>query len=201
MSLNINAEVGQVITFGTYPQSDVTGVKAEPIAWKVLAVKDGKALLITEKGIDNVMFHNGNMNVTWETCDMRKWLNGEFMDKAFNAEEKAAIVTTTLQTPDSKVRGALGAGETEDKVFVLSIDEVNELFASDEDRAAKATAYAVAKGAFIHKSNDNCWFWLRSPGYYQSDAAGVNYNGFVHESGDNVSSPSDAVRPSVWVQL
>lgn len=194
-------EVGQVVKFGSYPQSDVTGNTAEPLTWKVLKVEGGKALLITEYGIDNVMFHNGNMNLTWDTCDMRKWLNGEFMDKAFTADEKGQILESTLEIKGSKVHGAPGCADTVDKVFPLSIEDAYELFASDEERGCKATPYAAAKGAFVHESNGNCWWWLRNPGYYPSDTAGVNYQGRVHESGDNVSSPSDAVRPAVWVKI
>ena len=196
----MNYNVGETVKFGSYPQSDVTGAVKEPLTWKVLKVEDGKALLITEFGIDNVMFHNGNMNLTWDTCDMRKWLNGEFFGTAFSADEQAQILDTTNVIKGSTVHGAPGCPDTVDKVFPISIDDAKTLFASDEERACKATPYAAAKGAFCHASNGNCWWWLINPGYYPSDTAGVNYNGFVHESGDNVSSPSDAVRPAIWVK-
>ena len=43
--MSINAQVGQTITLGSYPQSDVTGQKKEPIEWKVLKV-DGDGLTV-----------------------------------------------------------------------------------------------------------------------------------------------------------
>ena len=203
--MSIEAKVGQTITFGAYPQSDVTGEKKDPIEWRVLKVEDGKALVISVLGLDNVMFNSLNTSVTWATAELRPWLNETFMNEAFSAEEQAKIVSTKIFTANSIARrvanAAPGCGETEDKIFPLSIDEANELFADDADRECKPSAYCQAKGAFAHASNGNCWWWLRNPGYYTSDTAGVNYNGLIHASGDNITSPSDAVRPAMWIEL
>ncbi len=203
--MSIDAKVGQIITFGTYPQSDVTGEKKDPIEWRVLKVEDGKALVISVLGLDNVMFNTLNTSVTWATAELRPWLNETFMNAAFTADEQAQIVTSKIFTANSIARrvanAAPGCGETEDKIFPLSIDEANELFADDDDRQCQPSAYCKAKGAFTHASNGNCWWWLRNPGYYTSDAAGVNYNGLIHASGDNITSPSDAVRPAMWIAL
>ena len=202
--MSIEAKVGQTITFGTYPQSDVTGEKKDPIEWRVLKVEDGKALVISVLGLDNVMFNSLNTSVTWATAEIRPWLNETFMNEAFTADEQAKIAATKIFTANSIARrvanAAPGCGETEDKIFPLSIDEANELFADDADRECKPSAYCKAKGAFAHESNGNCWWWLRNPGYYTSDTAGVNYNGLIHASGDNITSPSDAVRPAMWIK-
>ena len=195
------AEVGQIITLGAYPQSDVSGEKKDPIEWRVLAVEGDQALVVSLKGLDNVMFHKQNMSTNWAKSDLRAWLNGAFLDAAFSREEQAKIRTAVNDIPDSTVHGAPGCADTEDKVFCLSIAQARELFSSDADRACPATPYAAAKGAFTHASNGNCWWWLRNPGYYPSDSAGVNYTGYVHVSGDNVTSPSDAVRPAMWISL
>lgn len=199
--MSMKAEKGAIVNFGAYPQSDVTGAKKEPIAWRVLDVQGNRALLVSCKGLDNVMFHAQNMSVNWAKSDLRAWLNGEFMNAAFSPEEQTKLCAVTNDVPDSAVHGAPGCADTEDKVFCLSIAEAETLFSSDEDRACPATDYARAKGAFVHASNGNCWWWLRNPGYYPSDAAGVNYYGYVHVSGDNVTSPSDAVRPALWAAL
>ena len=199
------AEVGQIITLGTYPQSDVTGEKKEPIEWRILKIEEGVALVVSVLGLDNVMFNNLNTSVTWKTADIRPWLNDTFFNEAFTAEEQARIVETPISTSNSIARrpanAAPGCGVTDDRIFCLSIEDANELFADDDDRATACTPYAAAKGAFVHPDNGNCWWWLRNPGYYPSDTAGVNYNGYVHASGDNVTSPSDAVRPAMRVRL
>ena len=203
--MSINAVVGQTITLGAYPQSDVTGQKKDPIEWKVLKVEGDKALVVSVLGLDNVMFNSLNTAVTWKTCELRPWLNGEFLNAAFSAEEQALILDSVIFTSDSVARrvanAAPGCGETTDKIFCLSREEVLETMPEEADRVCAPSEYTKAKGAFAHASNGNCWWWLRNPGYYTSDAAGINYYGYLHVSGDNITSPSDAVRPAMWVKI
>lgn len=45
------------------------------------------------------------------------------------------------------------------------------------------------------------WWWLRSPGYYQSYAAGVSDDGGVYERGINVAFDFYAVRPALKIQI
>lgn len=194
-------EVGQRVALGSFPQSDAAGASKDPIAWNVLAVEDGKALLISEMGLDCRMYHGDNTTMTWENCDLRKWLNGEFFQSAFTAEEQAQILLTPTPNPGSTVHGAAGGNDTEDKVFLLNVDEADKYFPNDESRMADATAYTVARGVFVNERTGKVWWWLRSPGYYVSDAAGVNYLGQLHKSGDNVSATNNAVRPAVWVKI
>ncbi|MCD8211712.1 MAG: DUF6273 domain-containing protein [Oscillospiraceae bacterium] len=197
---NENFTVGGLVTMGVFPQSDPSGEKKDPIDWIVLAVEDGKALLISEKGLDCRMYHGDNTTMTWENCDLRKWLNGEFLEDTFTPEEQEVILTTHLLNPDSTVHGAAGGNETDDRVFLLNVDEAEKYFDSDEARMADPTPYSDARGVFINVRTDKVWWWLRSPGYYVSDAAGVNYLGQLHKSGSNVSTTNNAVRPSIWVK-
>ncbi len=201
MSIGNDVKVGQKVALGRFPQSDVSGEKKDPVDWLVLAVEDGKALLISEKGLDCRMYHGDNTTMTWENCDLRKWLNGEFLQGAFTAEEQAQIVLTPTPNPGSTVHGAAGGNDTEDKVFLLNVDEADKYFTGDAARMLEGTPYAVARGAFVNERTGRVWWWLRSPGYYVSDAAGVNYLGQLHRSGDNVSTTNNAVRPAMWVQL
>ena len=43
----------------------------------------------------------------------------------------------------------------------------------------------------------NCWWWLRSPGYYSYSAAGVYLDGSVYDCGLSVYSSNNAVRPAL----
>jgi len=47
--------------------------------WYVLDKQDGNALLITEKVIEKRPYHHAECEITWETCDMRAYLNSDFM--------------------------------------------------------------------------------------------------------------------------
>lgn len=42
-----------------------------------------------------------------------------------------------------------------------------------------------------------CWWWLRSPGNNQNNAANVNSDGGVNENGNNVNNDNNAVRPAL----
>ena len=43
----------------------------------------------------------------------------------------------------------------------------------------------------------SCWWWLRSPGNYQNNAANVNNDGNVNNNGNNVNNDNNAVRPAL----
>ena len=93
-----------------------------------------------------------------------------------------------------------------DKVFLLSIDEVNRYFGSDEARMCVPTAYAIANGAWTSDTYTKgdaatCYWWLRSPGYMQYNAAGVISAGSVSYMGSSVRSDRDGVRPALWINL
>ena len=48
--------------------------------WLVLDKQDSKMLIVTEKVIEKRPYHNEEAAITWETSNMRKYLNGEFYD-------------------------------------------------------------------------------------------------------------------------
>ena len=47
----------------------------------------------------------------------------------------------------------------------------------------------------------HCWWWLRSPGSNQDEAAGVYVDGSVGEYGRNVNHVHGAVRPAMWITI
>ncbi len=71
--------VGERIPFGQYPQG--ANGEMQPLEWRVLAVENGRALLITDKLIDCVKYNEEWVDVTWETCSLRKWMNSDFISK------------------------------------------------------------------------------------------------------------------------
>ena len=189
-----NAKVGDILIFGSYEQDNDTGNGREPISWLVLAVEDGKMLLIAEENLDCQPYNTEDTDITWENCTLRSWLNNDFVNSAFTPAQQSAIALTDLTNNDNSEYGTNGGNSTQDKIFLLSIDEANKYFAGDSDRAAKNTAYAKAQGA------SGRW-WLRSPGLYADRAAGVRSDGFVFEIGDRVDYDNDAVRPALWLDL
>ena len=202
-----NASVGDTITFGAYEQDNNTSNGKEAIEWTVLD-KDGMSLLlISKQALDCQQYNTSYTDVTWESCSLRKWMNGTFLNKAFNAEEQAQIQNTTVSADKNPEYNTNPGNATTDKVFLLSINEVEKYFNSDEARKCAPTAYAKAQGAYtsdIYKTASGaatCWWWLRSPGDHQTYAATVSYGGSVNYYGDLVNYAHDAVRPALWINL
>lgn len=95
--------------------------------WFVLDKKDDKMLIITEKVIGKRAYHHCECEITWETCDMRKFLNTEFYN-SFTSEDRKRIVEVTNENPDNPWYSGKGGNSTVDRVFLLSIDEVLKYF-------------------------------------------------------------------------
>lgn len=195
------AKVGDYVFFGAYEQDNNTSNGQEYIEWLVLEVKGGKALVISKYALDCQQYNTSDTDVTWETCTLRKWLNNDFINAAFSADEKAMIPTVTVSADKNPDYSTNPGNATQDRVFLLSITEANKYFSSDSTRQCKPTEYAVAGGMFVYSRNGNCWWWLRSPGSYQDVAAGVYSDGDVSEYGNYVSSDDLAVRPALWIDL
>lgn len=133
---------------------------------------------------------------TWENVSLRKWLNNEFMNEAFSKSEQSQIYLilhgkTNLDKYQSR------DGATEDYVFLLSQKEVSMYSAP---KGAKATIYAIEKGATVDWRNENTSWLLRDDG--------GDYHVFSSGQVDRVdSSPTDRVnceygiRPALWIDL
>lgn len=200
------AAVGDKITFGTYEQDNVTSNGTENIEWLVLAKENNKILVISDKALDRQLYDNAD--VRWENCSLRKWLNDSFLNAAFSEEERALIQSTTLSADKNPEYSSDPGTATTDKVFLLSINEAEKYFNSDEARKCAPTAYAKAQGALT--SSDvyetpsgaaTCWWWLRSPGYSQKGAAIVNCDGLVYYFGYGVDYDDVSVRPALWISF
>ena len=194
------AKVGDYVFFGAYEQDNNTSNGQEYIEWLVLEVKGGKALVISKYALDCQQYNTSYTYVTWETCTLRKWLNNDFINAAFSADERTMIPTVTVSADKNPDYSTNPGNATQDQVFLLSITEVNKYFSSDSARQCKPTDYAVANGAWESDSG-NCWWWLRSPGDYQNSAANVYAYGDVNECGSNVNDADNAVRPALWIDL
>ncbi len=182
------------VKFGLYYQNSIS-VK-DPIEWIVLERKCGKALLISKYGIDCKPYNPESIDTTWETAPLRKWLNNDFLNSAFNRMEQKKIQTTRVFTPDGyKVRGGKA---TTDKIFLLSIEEAEQYFPAYSERVCFPTEYAVSKGAWI--DDNRCDWWLRSPGQEQDRAAYIAHAGYVDNYGCDVYGTC-CVRPALWVDF
>ena len=63
------------------------------------------------------------LDLRWENCDMRTWLNSDFYKKAFNKTEQNAVIETKVKTKVSKGSSVYSQKKsitTKDKVYLLS---------------------------------------------------------------------------------
>ncbi len=188
------------ILFGSYIQKK--NGSPEPIEWLALAKDSEKVLVISKYALDCQPYNTSKTAVTWETCSLRRWLNGTFINTAFSADEKNRIIRTGVLAYKNPEYNTSPGNSTTDKVFLLSITEVNKYFNSNYARKCIPTDYAKAQGAVTDTNYGiNCWWWLRSPGYYSFTAASVEYDGSIYIRGAPVEDVEISVRPAMWISL
>ena len=195
--------IGDIVVFGHYDQDNDAANGKEDIDWLVLH-KTGDALtLISRYALDCKPYNDVFVEVTWETCTLRKWLNGDFLNEAFTASEQAHLKRVDVPAEDNPYTGAEAGNNTRNMVYLLSIDDVNNLLASDDKRVCFPTQTALANGATTR--DGACWWWLRSPGDDQYSAAFVEYvKGYgpsLNVPGRGVQVTDHAVRPVICLKL
>ena len=184
----VNGEGYQYVHLGEYPyEADGT---VQPVLWRVLSVKDGTALLLTEYIIDSkqIIFetdkkvieaHSFRRISSYAESDLYAWLNSDGLDALF---------------ADNPVRSALIEVPGQGLLYPLTIDEYLEeeygfykgRWAEDTiinaypRRQGTATPYARANGLTVNRSNGKSSFWCNTikakDGYYFGL---VGYNGHI----------------------
>ena len=194
-----SVNVGDTYIFGSYEQDNNKSNGQEDIEWLVLEKEENRILVISKYSLDCKPYHTNYIDVTWETCFLRKWMNNDFINAAFSDDEKAMIPTVTVSDDNNPTYNSNPGKETQDQVFLLSVVEVKHYLRSDSERKCRTTDYTVVNGAWKSDSG-NCRWWLRSPGYEQDYAADVADNGYVNDYGYAVDE-NKAVRPALWIDL
>ena len=192
--------MGDLYTFGTFEQDNDSQSGEEPLTWIVLEVKDGNALLITERIIDMQPYNAYQMDVTWEDCSARSWLNEVFYNAAFSEEEKDRILETTVSTQANPYYGTDPGGQTTDHVFLLSLEEVEEYLPRDSSRYCGATQYAIKQGVYVNPSTGGSWWMLRTPGAESHMVMSINSDGSIDFDGGRVNSNKGGIRPVLWIK-
>ena len=191
----IEGKQASYIYFGKYKQNLKYGYtdtyNEGPVKWRVLKNGDGTLFLLADQNLDVMWYHvYSGAEVTWKTSTIRSWLNAyadseniggmdysndSFIGTAFTVKEQAAIAVTALNNPPTPDYNEPVEQNTNDKVFLLSAEEVQDAacgFLSDkkssDTRIATNTAYVAAGGKLgrgdMSAANQAENWWLRSPG-------------------------------------
>ena len=114
----------EIIKFGSYYQNN--NETKEPLEWYILDKVDTKLLLLSKNIIDSIEFNDKLASTTWEKSLIRQWLNNDFIKNTFNDEEFVHIQTTRVKTIDGAYNNVNGGNATNDKVFLLSVEELEK---------------------------------------------------------------------------
>ena len=214
----IIVEEGAIIPFGKHQ-------------WRVLKADGNSALIITENVIEQRAYHEEFIQITWEHCDLRKYLNKQFFD-SFDPSDRARILETRISDCDNPWYGTKWGNSTIDRIFLLSTSEVLQYFGDsgdvknskrwyytdDTDELVLSDAehweygecvndqYNNARKALYHKVYNAGWdertWWLRSPGIHvRHTTAMIGKIGELFICGADVYMTDIGVRPAMWVSI
>ncbi|MCL1823641.1 MAG: DUF6273 domain-containing protein [Oscillospiraceae bacterium] len=199
-------QAGDKIVFGEYN-------------WRVLDIQNNIALIITDTIIETRSYHDRYTDITWADCALRKYLNSAFYNR-FTEDEKSRIVPVINKNPDNQWYGTKGGENTQDYIFLLSLEEAVCKYFGDSsaklyNRNPKHKYWFESKdenngkrGTTFNGSANS--YWLRTPGRISVKAVYIkgNPSGCVGIQGNNVLegnvSETDyfgGVRPALWLNL
>ncbi|MBO4904116.1 MAG: hypothetical protein J5367_02730 [Lachnospiraceae bacterium] len=171
-----DASVGDIVVFGD-------------IRWYVIAKTETGYTLLSEKPVIKMAFNEAGYDTTgtWEDSTVRTWLNEKFYN-TFTEDEKALIAKTHNINPDNSEYGTDAGNDTDDHIFLLSVDEANAL-----DKKVRHCGYWYGM--------NHQWWWLRSPGvnthYTAYVGKGNDSDAKIDTTGDIASNEYGAVRPAL----
>lgn len=185
-----------------YHRAKKSYFKYEPIKWRVIKCENGEALLLSDIVLDKQKYNKRLKKVTWEKSTLRKWLNKEFMNRAFSSSEQEAIRTTKVINEDNYYYKTDGGNDTLDKIYLLSLSETDE---EKETEEAKEYGFTDSYGMTIKYSNyadldDYQYWWLRTPGEKNISAAAVDMSGKAYGGGGE-SDMELGIRPVLHLNL
>ena len=200
-------QAGDKISFGNYE-------------WRVLEVQNNTALIITEYIIEQRAYHNAYKDITWADCSLRKYLNGEFYDR-FTVADKSRIIPVLNKNSDNQWYGSKGGSDTQDSIFLLSIEEAVCRYFGDSssklynpgrnqrywfERKDKNNSKRIVR--LESRKEGSWWWWLRSPGRVNIKAVYIHGDGNIGIQGNNIlkGNISDGeckggIRPALWLKL
>ena len=114
-----------------------------------------------------------------------------FISNAFTIEERARIPSVEIINDNNPKHGTPGGVNTTDKVFLLSITELNSLRLKVNDD--------------FKFSFDSARWWLRTPGHFKWRAAYVDhmynrdYPLCIDYDGQDVCDKHTGIRPALWL--
>ena len=153
-------------------------IKYEPVTWEGSTIRSWLDGYGASANIQNQDYSSKN-----------------FINTAFGISGQQVIKETFVENKNNINYGTDGGNNTKDKIFLLSELEmytgsaklygfVSGYNKEDEARGAVSSVYAKAMGTCVcadipDVNIENCWWWLRSPGRYSTNAVKVCPHGCI----------------------
>lgn len=169
----LEAKEGDIIYIGSYEQDGDDSNGSEVIGWAVLKSENGKVLAVSKAALDCLPYNESISEVTFEDSTLGTYLNNEFKDSIFSADESSLF------------------GEI--KISLLSREEIEEYLI---DAKCVPTAYAVSRGEYCDESG-YCMYWLKDSGLESGRASYVYTDGNIDNIGYWYDGDMLAVRPII----
>jgi hypothetical protein len=173
-------ETGMHVYFGVYEQDGDEANGPEDIEWIVLDIQGDKALLLSRYALDRVIYNNNAANgIYWQNSNLRSWLNGEFVEKAFAYYEQKRIFT-----------------DGEDIVAIPHVNSLDwYLGTEDANRVCYPSVYAEGK---VGRFESGACSWFVNTDTRTNYGTAVSSAGRVYTITENNLA---LVRPCLWVTV
>jgi len=207
-----------------YKTNQVYWFEYNKIYWNIFDDSDGKYLIMTSYIIDSQDYYSNTQNSTFShnggtgyssnyaLSNIRKWLNDNFYNTAFNEYQKELIqitnVDNSLTSEDLK---KFACNNTNDKMFIFSSNDAKQYYnKSNIAFVAETTQYARSQGAYMAPVSTSYYrnghWWLRTP--KNANEVGVimgetnyqytaGYTDYMYTKYTN--STYIGVRPACWI--
>jgi hypothetical protein len=194
--------------------------------WLVLEKQDGKALILSETLLGNKQYYNSAFKTKWAECNLRTYLNDQFYN-SFNESDKSRILQTKVKNKPNpwKKKSTIGGADTDDFIFILSVEEIIKYLGDSGDLAKRKGWYWVAdtSGSGLefelgdgfgqhlndqynnartakNESGEAIRWWTRTPATSNKLSSFIEINGVIEVTHSNITQVM-GVRPAMWVKI
>jgi len=170
--------------------------------WVVLNVSNDRTLLLSKDVLYTTKFERTDerdSQLLWKNSSVRTYLNSYgFLNEYFSEEEMECILVTTLSTLDAAVHESRYEKdqiyETEDRVFILSEEEVDKWGGSGLLRSTSYTKNGDETTRDLYTVENG--YVSRTPRYKES--YNTSFSGFPDDI-FNIEYTEFDIRPAMWV--
>lgn len=193
--------IGDVIRLGSMDQDNNPSNGTEEIDWIIYRIDGENVFLISQVSLFAHAHYERPVEITYETSRIRAYLNNGFVKQAFTAAERALLKPCFVSADKNPNYPGVSPGRSfSDKVFILSVSEINEFFPTPSSRLCRTSRTAEAGGVFVAENGFSPW-WTRTPGSDNTKMTLARSDGSFNMEGRLVDVDAFGVRPAICLSL